>query len=169
MFPSHFYYIISLSNVKKKLSNRIWILLDSLNSLLNLISPLITTIIGLSSISWRVWSLGLESFWIPLTLCSIYVPFSLLLWYVVLQCQEEIEHIDWNPFVFTLLFAQFMCPFHFYYNMPLSNVKKKLSTGMEIFLDSPSSLLNLWSPVFTTITCPSPMSGRNRALGLESV
>ena len=64
--------------------------------------------------------------------------------------------------------AQFVFPFHFYYNMYLSNVKKNLSTGIGILLDFPISFLNLCSPIITTILCLYLMSRRNLVLGLES-
>ena len=40
-----------------------------------------------------------------------------------------------------------MFPSHYYYKVFPSNVKKNLSTGIGVLLDSPNSLLNLSSPV----------------------
>ena len=98
-----------------------------------------------------------------------------------LQCPEEIEHWDCNPFGFpfnsllnlwsplistiiclsllsrrnwALGLESFWIPLTYYNNMSLSNVKKKSSTGIGILLDPPNSLLN--SPLITTIMCASP-------------
>ena len=117
--------------------------------------------------SRRNWALGFKIFWIALTLCSIYVLLFSLLSYVLLQCQEEIEHWDWNsspsPIPLTLCSIDVsLSLLTTIYSMSLSNVKKKLSTGIGIFLDSPKPLLN------SIIICLSPMSRRNWALRLES-
>ena len=79
------------------MSRRNWAPLDSPNSLLNQCSPVITSTICSSPMSRIDWALGLESFWIFLTIWSNYVPLALLLSYVPLQCQEQIRHLDWNP------------------------------------------------------------------------
>ena len=95
MFPSHLYNNMSLSNVKKKLSTGMGILLDSSYSSLNLWSHVCYYLISLSSVKMKL-STKIEILFDSLSSLLNLWSRILLLTYITPQCQVEIEHWDFE-------------------------------------------------------------------------